>query len=124
MTNRTFSDRQSIADVLALDIHASEEASATAILEMAQLTVRMIESRRTAGVSATVGVPILQELHSAHGCHLQALDHAARAHKKVEALGRAMRITATGPTDKEDNFVPANPDTMAGLTAARPSTVD
>lgn len=104
--------RQDIANVLALDIHASEEASATAILEMAQLTVRMIESRRTAGVSATVGVTILQELHSAHGCHLQALDHAARAHKKVEALGRAMRVTAGGPSDKEDNFFPTQPEGM------------
>ena len=95
-------DRNRIGEIIVRDLVAAEETSSAAIAAHAQLTLTLIESRRAADVSATVGLPILQKVHQAHGAHLEGLKATAQAHKLAQELARRMNVTAGTPQPKDD----------------------
>ncbi len=116
-------DRNLIGEIIVRDLVAAEETSSAAIAAHAQLTLTLIESRRAADVSATVGLPILQKVHQAHGAHLEGLKATAQAHKLAQELANRMNVTAGAPTDKDD-AVWGPPPLTEGFAAARdPLTV-
>ena len=95
-------DRELIGEIIVRDLVAAEETSSAAIAAHAQLTLTLIESRRAAEVSATVGLPILQRVHQAHGAHLEGLKATSHAHKLALELAKRMGVTAGTPQNKDD----------------------
>ena len=110
-------DRDLIGQIIVRDLVAAEETSSAAIAAHAQLTLTLIESRRAADVSATVGLSILQKVHQAHGAHLDGLKATAQAHKLAQELAKRMGVTAgtPQPKDNEDVVWPSFGDARAPL---------
>ncbi len=99
-------ERQQIAERVAEDVHRTEEALDEALGRASELMGRLIEARRQAGVSTTIGHDIFERIHNASGFITQARGEMILAHKRLGLMAKVMRLAPmlTAPVDKPDDI--------------------
>lgn len=92
-------DRVRIASAVAEDLFATETAVEDALTRTALLLRRMIEARRTLGLSVTAGDPALRRVAAVMEALGEAQSQIVLTHGELETLRRAigLRGSAFGP---------------------------
>lgn len=106
---------QAIAETLAAQLAAAEQALDRAIVETAALNALTPRARLDAGVPAALGQAVFDEAAAALAAATEARTRLAKAHAAISAVARTVGVdtVAIGPIDKPDDDPPRNRGTRA-----------
>jgi hypothetical protein len=101
-------DRQIVADRVGMEIYTTEEALDDAYGRVTRLVNALIEARRDARLSTTVGHDVFESLNEVCGAMTNARGALVMAHKRLDIMRRALRLEQTvaeGPIDKAPHLM-------------------
>ncbi|KQS55752.1 hypothetical protein ASG17_06730 [Brevundimonas sp. Leaf363] len=106
---------QAIAETLAAQLDAAEQALDRAIIETAALNALAPQARMDAGVPAALGQSVFEEAAAALAAATEARTRLARAHSAITAVAHDLGIgaLAIGPVDKPDDDPPHGREAQA-----------
>lgn len=106
---------QAIAETLAAQLDAAEQAVDRALIETAALNALTPQARLDAGVPAALGQAVFEEAAAALAAVTEARTRLARAHAAISAVAKEVGVetVAVGPVDKPDDDPPRDRRTRA-----------
>lgn len=110
-------DRKLVADRIGMDVYTTEEALDDAYVRVTGLVNALIEARRDARLSATVGHDVFESLNEVCAAMTSARGALVQTHKRLDIVRRALRLgpVAEGPMDKAPTLISsAEPIRMVG----------